>query len=172
MKRVRISKVISSGETGVGRAAIDTAVNLDIPYAGWCPNGGKASDMSEPPGLLGHYSALQATPASSPQQRTEWNVRDSDATLVLYGPSGIGCSATAVRTQDHAQNYCRPAIVLSVGDYTSIDQVHDWVLSLPAHISLNISGPSEIEESGIYSASRYFIEELLISTTSRPGNSS
>ena len=162
---MRISQIITSGETGVGRAAIDTAITLSIPYGGWCPHGGKACDMDEPPGLLFHYSALQATPTSSPQQRTEWNVRDSDATLVLYGPSGIGCSATTVRTQEHAQNYCRPAIVLSVGDYTSIYHVNDWILSLPAHISLNIAGPSEIEEPGMYSASRYFIEELLISTT-------
>lgn len=162
---MRISKVISSGETGVGRAAIDTAVVLDVPYGGWCPHGGRASDMMEPPGLLTCYPALRETPERSPQQRTAWNVRDSDATLILYGRNGIGCSATAVRTQEHAQNYCRPAIVLNVGDYSSIDHAQDWVLSLPTRISLNIAGPSEREEPGIYSASRYFIEELLINTS-------
>ena len=168
---MRITKRISGGETGVGRAAIDAAIDLDVPYGGWCPHGGKAADMKDPPGLLSNYPALQETPECSPQQRTAWNVRDSDATLVLYGQSGLGCSATAVRTQEHAQNYCRPTIVLDVGDYSSIDHAQDWVLSLPTRISLNIAGPSEREEPGIYSASRYFIEELLISTSNKPGNS-
>ncbi len=78
-----IGCVVSGGQSGVDRAALDTAVELGLPYGGWCPRGGWAEDLTEPPGLLARYPRLRATPGSEPAQRTRWNVRDSDATLIL-----------------------------------------------------------------------------------------
>src|SRR6266852_5932705 len=73
-----ISKIVSGGQTGVDRAALDVALELGIPCGGWCPKGRRAEDGSIPD----HYPLRETSTAFYPQ-RTEWNVRDSDGTLVL-----------------------------------------------------------------------------------------
>jgi hypothetical protein len=71
-------RIVSGGQTGVDRAALDVAVALGMPYCGWCPRGGWAEDMPEPPGVLARYPRLEETPSEDPAQRTRWNVRDSE----------------------------------------------------------------------------------------------
>ena len=73
----------SGGQTGVDRATLDVAIELGMRYCGWCPRGGWAEDCPDPPGVLQIYPLLSETPLGDPKQRTEWNVRDSDATLIL-----------------------------------------------------------------------------------------
>src|SRR2546425_1493353 len=78
-------RIRSGGQTGVDRAALNAAVLTGRPYEGWCPKGGWAEDFLRPPGLLPpgllmKYPHLMETPSKSPEQRTEWNVRDSAAT--------------------------------------------------------------------------------------------
>ncbi len=158
---MKIAKLISGGQTGVDRAVLDTAVERSIDYGGWCPLGGWAEDFPDPPGLLTHYDKLQETPDRRPAQRTEWNVRDSDATMILFACQGIGCSAGTVFTQEQAQHYCKPAIALDVGDYSSADLASLWLATLRPNTVLNIAGPRESEAPGIYGASRYFIADLL-----------
>src|SRR5687767_12749390 len=69
-------KIVSGGQTGVDRAALDVALELGLFYGGWCPHDGWAEDLPNPPGLLAIYDGLQETPEMSPQQRSRWNVRD------------------------------------------------------------------------------------------------
>ena len=69
--------------TGVDRAALDAAIERGIACGGWCPKGGWAEDLPNPPGLLALYAGLRETADVEPRQRTEWNVRDSDATIVF-----------------------------------------------------------------------------------------
>ena len=54
------------GQTGVDRAALDVAIELGIPYSGWCPKGGWAEDLAAPPGLLAKYPRLKETPLPDP----------------------------------------------------------------------------------------------------------
>src|SRR5687768_4395889 len=70
--------IVSGGQTGVDRAALDAAMALGLPVAGWCPAGRWAED-----GPIPARYPLTETPSADPAQRTEWNVRDSDATLLL-----------------------------------------------------------------------------------------
>ena len=92
--------IVSGGQTGVDRAALDAAIARGIAYGGWCPQGGWAEDCPEPPGVLARYPLLRETPSADPAQRTEWNVRDSDASLdpgrcrrhCGVGRHGIGAS--------------------------------------------------------------------------------
>ena len=82
--------MVSGGQTGVDRAALDTALALGMPCGGWCPKGRLAED-----GPIPQRYPLAETPSAATAQRTEWNVRDSDATLViLRGPAGGGTGAT------------------------------------------------------------------------------
>lgn len=159
-----VSTIVSGGQTGVDRAALDTALELSVNYGGWCPRGGWAEDMPDPPGLLQAYPKLRETSARRPAMRTEWNIRDSDATLILCASLGLGISPGTVFTQERAQHHCKPAIVLELGDYGSLDKGAEWLATFNSTIILNIAGPRESEAPGIYEASRYFIEDLLATT--------
>jgi len=70
--------LVSGGQTGADRAALDWAIEHGVRHGGWCPKGRKTED-----GVLPERYRLQETPAAAYLQRTEWNVRDSDATLVF-----------------------------------------------------------------------------------------
>src|ERR1019366_99668 len=82
-------RIRSGGQTGVDRAALDAAVLTGRPYEGWCPKGGWAEDFLRPPGLLTKYPHLMEIPSESPEQRTEWTVRDSAATVVFVRTQNI-----------------------------------------------------------------------------------
>ena len=64
-------KIVSGGQTGVDRAALDVAIDKGVAYGGWCPKGAWAEDLPDPPGLLDRYDRLQQTPLADPAQRTE-----------------------------------------------------------------------------------------------------
>jgi predicted Rossmann-fold nucleotide-binding protein len=94
-----LQKIISGGQTGVDRAALDFAIERDIPHCGWCPKGRKAEDGS----LEGRY-LLTETPSSSYPQRTEWNVRDSDGSVIFsIAPTLTGGSKKNHRVRDQTQ---------------------------------------------------------------------
>ena len=73
-----LDKIISGGQTGADRAALDVAIWHGFPHGGWCPNGRRAED-----GCLAPQYLLEETPARNYLNRTEWNVRDSDGTLIF-----------------------------------------------------------------------------------------
>src|SRR5215468_6400246 len=80
------TKVVSGGQTGVDRAALDVALELGLPCGGWCPPGREAEDGRIPDRYPLTETPLNAAPAHPDvlnSQRTEWNVRDSDGTLIL-----------------------------------------------------------------------------------------
>lgn len=85
-------KIISGGQTGVDRAALDAALQLGIPCGGWCPKGRKAKD-----GPIPDRYPLKETESGSYPVRTEMNVRDSDGTLILTWGRPTGGTALTVR---------------------------------------------------------------------------
>jgi hypothetical protein len=70
--------LVAGGQTGADLAALDWAIAQGIPHGGWCPRGRKTED-----GVLPDCYLLKETPSAAYLQRTEWNVRDSDATLIF-----------------------------------------------------------------------------------------
>src|SRR5215208_5705421 len=109
-----IARIISGGQTGVDRAALDAAVATGTEYGGWCPRGGWAEDLTEPPGLLAAYPLLRETTDDDPAQRTQSNVRDSDATLILTRP-GAQSPGTEL-TMAAARELGRPHAVVDLAD--------------------------------------------------------
>ena len=79
----KIKRIRTGGQTGVDRAALDTARKYGIEICGWCPKGGWAEDYPSPPGLLAVYPELNETPSAGTSQRTRWNMRDTDAILTI-----------------------------------------------------------------------------------------
>ena len=155
--------LISGGQSGVDRAVLDVAIARGIDYGGWCPLGGWAEDFPAPPGLLARYPKLKETPLADPAQRTEWNVRDADASLIIVDAGGIDISRGTVLAQELAHRYRKP---LFVADLTGPDILKDAALWLcvqqtRADLKLAIGGPRESEAPRIYARARGFIEALL-----------
>ena len=92
-----IRKIISGGQSGVDRAALDFAIEVGIPYGGYVPLGGRAEDFQIPPGLLEFYPELREHESRDWAPRTHLNIQKTDATLVvvdLYRPMGPGTKLT------------------------------------------------------------------------------
>ncbi len=124
-------KIVSGGQTGVDRAALDAAIDKEIAYAGWCPKGGWAEDLPRPPGLLALYPHLKETPRGDPLQRTEWNVRDSDRLMVLLDNRGLNSSGTE-RAIIHAHELARPVLVLDLDRSEDIERAAASLLRMPS----------------------------------------
>lgn len=81
---MNVDRIISGGQTGADRAALEFAIAHGIPHGGWCPKGRRAED-----GAIPQEYALRETSSDDYRQRTEWNVRDSDATVIFTVRSGL-----------------------------------------------------------------------------------
>ena len=99
----RVPNIISGGQTGADRAALNFAIQHGIPHGGWCPKGRLAED-----GPIDVRYPLKETPSPNHVQRTEWNARDSDGTVVFsIAPNLSGGSA---KTVSFAQKHNKPVI--------------------------------------------------------------
>jgi hypothetical protein len=147
-----IEKVVSGGQTGVDRAALDTALKLGIPCQGWCPRGRRAED-----GPLKEIYPLQETPSSDYPQRTQWNVRDSDGTVVLFRGSLSGGSALTVEL---AETHHKPCLQIDLGEDSSPETLLDWVKRHEIR-TLNVAGTRESGSPGIYDQACKFLSECL-----------
>jgi hypothetical protein len=154
--------ILSGGQTGVDRAALDAAIAAGIRYGGWCPKGGWAEDLSRPPGLLAAYPQLQPTPQADPMQRTEWNVRDADRLMVLIDRAGLQVSKGSEAACDFAATMGKPHIVLDLDAVEALPLALAFLGDWQNATSLCIAGPRESESPGIYARAREFLHDLLV----------
>jgi hypothetical protein len=158
-------KIISGGQTGVDRAALDMAIERNLPWGGWCPKGGWAEDFTDPPGLLAKYPNLHETPDPHPLQRTEWNVRDANATLIITDSQGLAISIGTMRAHQWAHQHGKPLVVINAAAPDAADQAAVWVREqvkrFGPNMSLGIGGPRESEAPGVYELARGLIATLL-----------
>jgi hypothetical protein len=102
--------IISGGQSGVDRGALDAVVAASVAYGGWCPLDGWAEDAPEAPGVRARYPLLDETPTRDPSQRTEWNIRDSDAVLALVDRQGLAVSGGTCLAIQLAAKYGKPSL--------------------------------------------------------------
>jgi predicted Rossmann fold nucleotide-binding protein DprA/Smf involved in DNA uptake len=145
-------KIVSGGQTGVDRAALDVAMQHGMACGGWCPKGRRAED-----GRIDSHYPLTETPERSYSQRTEWNVRDSDATLIITREMPL--SGGTAFTFETAQHCGKPVLVVDL-TCADMDSVSKWLLDHSVK-TLNIAGPRESKQPGIYSESKDFLLQLL-----------
>jgi len=147
-----IAKIVSGGQTGVDRAGLDVAIALDIPHGGWCPKGRKAEN-----GTVPSVYRLDETPTADYQQRTEWNIRDSDGTLILTRGAPTGGTALTITL---AETYARPCLVIDLSASPAPETVRAWLAA--NHIKvLNIAGPRESGCPGVYDEAVKFLWTFL-----------
>ena len=167
-------KIISGGQTGVDRAALDVAIERGMTWGGWCPKGGWAEDFPVPPGLLARYPKLKETELRHPLQRTEWNVRDGDATLIITDGQGLSVSIGTRRAHQWANQHGKPLLVIDASDPEAPARAAVWVQAqkkrFGPHMTLGIGGPRESEVPGIYTRARLLIATLLDRVTRDPAH--
>lgn len=148
-----LKKIISGGQTGADRAALDVAINHGIPCGGWCPHGRKAED-----GRIPDKYPLRETDTGNYKERTRLNIRDSDGTLILCPEDEM--DAGTKLTHQFCHQMKKPLFVADPADETQIPHVIKWLTRDNIHI-VNIAGPRESNLKGIYDASVLFLDKLL-----------
>lgn len=149
-----VARVVSGGQTGVDRAALEAARVTGTPYGGWCPRGGLAEDHSEPPGVLTVWPELRETPGDDPAERTSLNVSDSDAVLVLRLDPDASSPGTEL-TVEVARRLSRPCLQASAQDGAT-KHLASWLADVQDRLGrppvLDVAGPRESEDPGVESA--------------------
>ena len=151
-----IAKVLSGGQTGADRAAVDFALAHGIAYGGWVPLGGWAEDYPEAPGLLAIYENFVPTQSADVKVRTSLNVRDADATVVFALASVR--SRGVEQTLDIANVLKRPTLVLDPHAPGAPERLAEFLSELASGTILNVAGSRESEAPGLYRA----VTDLLI----------
>ena len=148
----RLQQIISGGQTGVDRAALDVAIYLQIPHGGWCPRGRLAED-----GPIDSLYQLRETVESDYAVRTERNVLDSTGTLILYYQ---GLSGGTKLTSQLATRYRRPKLNVDLTEPLSPERVLDWLVKEQI-TTLNVAGPRESSVRGIGRLAEEYLLQVL-----------
>ena len=147
-----VGKILSGGQTGVDRAALDWALDNGLPCGGWCPRGRRAED-----GPLARRYPLQETPTGDYAQRTEWNVRDADGTLILAtGRLEGGTRLTAAIARQQA----RPLWIARLDKELDVAGFRLWLQRENVEL-LNIAGPRESKARGVHRQAYQVLQRLL-----------
>ena len=152
---MKLRKIVSGGQTGVDRAALDVALELGIPSGGWCPKGRVAED-----GLIASRYPLTETSSADYAQRTERNVRDSDGTLILN--RGAYLSGGTAQTREVALRLRRPCLVIDLTSSLPSAAILLWLQTRRIG-ALNVAGPRESKQAGIYGEALRYLREVLCS---------
>ncbi len=136
-----VEKIVSGGQTGVDRAALDVALEVHLPCGGWCPAGRRACD-----GRIPDRYPLIETKARKYSVRTGWNVRDSDASLIIN--SGALEDGTELTAKMAALQH-KPCLIVQVEDQDAVDSIKQWLSKIQPRV-LNVAGPREQKRPGIY----------------------
>ncbi|MFZ2315772.1 MAG: putative molybdenum carrier protein [Gammaproteobacteria bacterium] len=148
--------IISGGQTGVDRAALDVAIKLGIPHGGWCPKGRLAED-----GSIAETYLLKETNTTEYSERTIANIIDSDATLIIL-PSNAEITDGTILTIEEVKRRGRQYLIMDIADLKSKQHIfHDWLLDNNV-IILNVAGPRESQFPGIYKIFCESFETMLI----------
>lgn len=153
-KRKYPARIVSGGQTGVDRAAIDVALELGYACGGWCPLGRRAED-----GPIPDRYPLRETPTADYAERTEWNVRDTDGTLVLCQAKPTGGTALTIRL---ARQHKKPCLVIDLRQPAEVKEVRTWLRQHRIQ-ALNVAGPRESSSKGIYLLATIYLRQILAS---------
>jgi len=149
---MRIEKIISGGQTGADRAALDVALELGIPCGGWCPKGRRAED-----GKIPDRYPLQEASSSEYPVRTRLNVEDSDGTLILSWGSPLGGTALTIKL---AKRLKKPYLLVDLSQEKDFQKTWQWVRENQIRV-LNVAGPRQGEAPGIHGRVSTFLRQLL-----------
>jgi hypothetical protein len=142
-----LKKIVSGGQTGVDRAALDAAIRMGIPHGGWIPKG----RLTEEGPLPERYKLDELLTDSYPE-RTEKNVVDSDGTLIISNgvPQG-GTDYTRKMALRHCKQMLHIDLSLHPNSLDAASLVSSW-LQMNKIETLNVAGPRASKDPEIYGA--------------------
>lgn len=153
-KKLKVTKVVSGGQTGADRGGIDAAIACEVSYGGWIPKGRKAED-----GLVPQcYTELKEMDTEDYSARTEQNVLDSDGTVIfVYGKLTTGSALT----KKFAIKHKKPCLHIDLDtDEYPTSLIINWCIENQIE-TLNVAGKSASKADGIYEKVRTIIRRLL-----------
>ena len=157
-KSSSIRKIISGGQTGADRAALDVAIALGIPHGGYVPRGRLAED-----GPLDARYCMVELADESYDARTEANVLASDATLIVsIGPLSGGSALTRRLAEEHRKP-CLHVDRAACGREQAAATIQAWLADRRPAV-LNVAGPPESTTPGIYAEVREVLRAVLADT--------
>ena len=151
-----LTKIVSGGQTGADRAALDWAIEHGIPHGGWCPKGRMAED-----GAIEIRYHLTETSSAGYIQRTGWSVRDSDGTVIFtIAEKLLGGSK---RTKELAQKHHKPCLHLSKALYDQAAGAPGLLDFVQKHWIkvLNVAGPRASKEPEVADFVKAVLEQAL-----------
>ena len=138
-----IERIISGGQTGADRGALDFAIAMEIPHGGWCPKGRKSLD-----GKIPDKYNLYETDSGGYLKRTEFNVRDSDGTVIFTLDNEL--EGGSLKTAQYALKHGKPFLHLHM--HMTVTQaatmIAGWILAFPV-ANLNVAGSRATKAAGI-----------------------
>ena len=144
--------IISGGQTGVDRAALDAAIGSGLKCGGWCPHGRWAED-----GPIPEHYPLRETASSDVRVRTERNVTDSDGTLVLT--CGVPKDGTGF-TKECALRHGKPVLEIDLESPIPSGELTAWI-GRNGIATLNVAGPRESHRPGfVYKAAFAYLSAI------------
>ena len=150
-----IKKIISGGQTGADRAALDFAVRHEMPHGGWVPKGRRAED-----GRIPEIYQLKQMLTDSYPERTEQNVIDSDGTVIISHGTPTGGSAN---TAEMARKHGRPWLHLDM-EMATVDEaaqrLQEWITDNSVGV-LNVAGPRQSGDPAIYDVTIKVLERAV-----------
>ena len=153
LKNPLVKKLVSGGQTGADRAALDWAIEHRIEHGGWCPLGRLAED-----GPIDPKYELTETPTPDYAQRTEWNVRDSDGTVIFSIKEKL--AGGSLTTWQMASEFAKPCLHLHQESDAAPRSLQNWLRSNRIH-TLNVAGPRLSEEPEITDFVKNVLDEAL-----------
>lgn len=145
--------IVSGGQTGVDRAALDFALKYDIRAGGWCPKGRLAED-----GVIPARYPLTETASENPDERTLRNVQESDGTLLVFDRQKDRGTLMTVKFCLEAG---RPVYEADVSKRHIPGDIYKWILKEKIMV-LNIAGPRESSSPGIYDRTLVLLEGMFL----------
>lgn len=157
-----VARIISGGQTGVDRGALEAAIALGLEHGGWCPRGRRAED-----GRVPERYCLRETESARYDVRTEFNVVEADATLIIHrGPLSAGTALT----RKLAQRRGKPFAQIDLTRHIPAEEIREWLAQLGVR-TLNVAGPRESSSPGIERAAELLLIRLLTPSANEPAAS-
>jgi hypothetical protein len=154
--QIACQRIISGGQSGVDRGALDACLEKKFPCSGWCPKGRLAED-----GVIDPKYPLTETEDGNYDTRTLKNVQDSAGTMIISTGNLIGGT---LLTHQIAQKINKPVLVVSPGETNFnkiISEVFCWLKGNNIDV-LNVAGPRKSEWEQGYYFSHQIISALII----------
>ena len=154
-------KIVSGGQTGVDRGALQAAMDLGLDWGGWAPKGWRAENGTIPPI---YRVNIQEHTSANYLGRTRRNVIDSHATLIITNTYPL--SGGTLKTRFFCQEAMRSHFVVSLGEADAVGKVRKWLgqffaVEHPVPFVLNVAGPRESKASGIQKRTHKFLVDVL-----------